>query len=204
MKRIVIFLTVMAFLGSMSYAQESQAEILGKVVLADGAALPGVAVTLTGQTYGKVTAVTSEEGNYRFLKITPGVFTLRFELEGFKTVIRKDFRIGIGGSATMNIVMEPGTIQEEITVVGTSPMINTRKASVSLNVTNEVASLLPAARTAREIISLAPGIMTADPVYAMQGSGTTNGLGTRNNQGEYNVDGASFIHLRPRRYADWR
>ena len=88
--------------------------------------------------------------------------------------------------------MEPGTIQEEVTVLGVAPMINTRKANVSLNMSAATVDALPAARSTTEIIALAPGIMTPDPT-AGQGSGVIHGFGSRNMSAEFNMDGASFI-----------
>ena len=66
--------------------------------------LPGVNVTLTGEVTGKMTAVSSANGNYRFLKLAPGNYDLSYELEGFKNVDRQSIRVNVGASLTLNVI----------------------------------------------------------------------------------------------------
>ncbi len=91
-------------------------DIYGSVALADGSKVPGVLITLTGDTIGRLTTISSEQGNFRFLQLPPGSYLLKFELEGFKTVIRKDIELSLGRSVTLNILMETTTLKEEVVV----------------------------------------------------------------------------------------
>ncbi len=91
-------------------------DIYGSVVLADGSKVPGVLITLTGDKIGKRTTISSEHGNFRFVQFPPGGYEVRCELEGFKTVIRKDVELSLGRSVTLNILMETTTLKEEVTV----------------------------------------------------------------------------------------
>lgn len=193
MKRLSVLFFALLFLAAATYAQEVTGEIIGKVTLAeDGTPLPGVTVTLTGQTYGVNTFVTTKEGNYRFWKLAPGNYELKFELQGFKTVNRQAIRVNVLGSATVNVAMEPGGIEEQITVIGEVPLINTRKASISSSYTSDSVVELPVARRTTEIINLAPGVMTAHPQIGGQGSGVFHGFGVRHQVGEFSLDGASY------------
>ncbi len=193
MKRLFSIIALIAISAFLTYAQENTGEILGKVTLAeDGSPLPGVTVTLTGAAYGKSAFVTTKEGNYRFTKLAPSNYNLRFELQGFKTVERTNIRVTIGAGVQVYVSMEPGALQEEITVVAQTQMIDTRKAQVGANYTSEMITALPIAMRTSEIINLAPGIMSAHPQIAGQGSGTLHGFGVQNYRGEYNMDGASF------------
>src|SRR5688572_15082240 len=75
--------------------------INGRVVDSSDSVLPGVTVTLTApQMQGSKTAVTNEEGNYRFPGIPPGTYVVRYELPGFATVTREGIRVGLGFTAT--------------------------------------------------------------------------------------------------------
>ncbi len=193
MKRLSVLLIALLFIAAVSYAQEVTGEIIGKVTLAeDGTPLPGVTVTLTGQTYGVNTFITTKEGNFRFWKLTPGNYDMKFELQGFKTVNRQGIRVNILGSAAVNVAMEPGGIEEQVTVIGEVPLINTRKASVSASYTSDTVTSLPVARRTADIVNLAPGIMTPHPMIAGQGSGVAHGFGVRNFLSEYSLDGASY------------
>src|SRR5712692_3798501 len=68
-------------------AQFQTGNIYGKVQAKDGSALPGVTVTLTG-IGAPQTTVTDALGNFRFLNLAPGTYTLRAELAGYGTATR--------------------------------------------------------------------------------------------------------------------
>jgi multidrug efflux pump subunit AcrA (membrane-fusion protein) len=72
MKKLVLLMAALALCGTVVMAQVQLADIYGTVVLPDGSSIPGVSVSLTSDVGGKMTAVTSEEGNFRFLKLSPG------------------------------------------------------------------------------------------------------------------------------------
>ncbi len=193
MKRLFFIVAFIAISAFLSYGQEVTGEIIGKVTLAeDGSPLPGVTVVLTGQTYGRSDFVTTQEGNYRFWKLAPGNYDLRFELQGFKSVVRSGIRVNVLSSATINVAMEPGGIEEEVTVVGQVPLINTRKASVASSYTSDQVNSLPVARRTSEIVNMAPGTLSALPQIAGSGSGVIHGFGVRFQVGEFSMDGASF------------
>ena len=107
------------------------------MVLPDGSAIPGVKVTLTGDVLGTQTAVTSEEGNFRFVRLLPGNYELKLELEGFKTVIRKGIRLYVGKNITLTVPMETTTINEEVVVTAKANVVDTRRTSVGMNITKE-------------------------------------------------------------------
>src|SRR3954464_786977 len=78
-------------------AQQQTGEIFGKVTDESGAVLPGVSVTLTGPSLLQpLTAVTSETGSFQFPRLAVGTYTVKFELAGFKTVIKEDLRVTVG------------------------------------------------------------------------------------------------------------
>jgi len=144
---------------SFAFAQKADADIYGTVLLPDGSAIPGVAVQLTGEYIGQMDTVTSEEGNFRFLKLPPGNYELKFELEGFKTVIRKNIRLYAGKSITLNVPMETTTIKEEIVITEKPGAIDVRKTQVGINVTEEMIQALPTARNPWTVMNLVPGMM---------------------------------------------
>jgi len=71
MKKLLTILLALMVITGLSFAQGATSDIYGTVVLPDGSAIPGVAVTLTGDTIGKKVTVTSEQGNFRFLQNPP-------------------------------------------------------------------------------------------------------------------------------------
>src|SRR4029077_730433 len=68
-----------ALIAVSAFAQFQTGNIYGKVQAKDGSVLPGVTVTLTGVGAPKE-AVTDAEGNFRFINLDPGAYTLKADL----------------------------------------------------------------------------------------------------------------------------
>src|SRR4051812_10820061 len=71
--------------------------LVGKVTDTRGSSLPGVTIELSNpaSTNSVRTAVTGDDGRYRFERVVPGVYSLAFRLPGFVPVVR-DLEIGSG------------------------------------------------------------------------------------------------------------
>jgi len=188
-------LLALAILPVLSFAQVRGGDIYGSVVLADGSKVPGVLITVTGEKIGKLTTISSEKGNFRFLSLPPGMYELRCELEGFKTVIRKDIGLSVGKSVTLNILMETTTLKEEITVSGRVGVIDTRSTKVGVNVDKKWVESIPTARNPWTVLSALPGLMVdrVDVGGADSGQQSTfyAGGGTSDDT-TWNVDGANI------------
>jgi len=159
MKRWISLICILFFLAGWLAAQQTTADIYGTVVLSDGSVVPGVKVTMTADVLGTQTAVTSGEGNFRFVRLLPSNYELKLELDGFKTIIRKGIRLYAGKNITLVITMEASTINEEVTVRAKAPVIDTRRTSVGINLTKEALESLPSSRNPWSVISMAPGVM---------------------------------------------
>jgi hypothetical protein len=159
MKKWLSLIAATIVLTGMISAQQGTADIYGSAVLPDGSAIPGVMVTLTADVLGAKTAVTSEEGNFRFVRLLPGNYELKLELDGFKTVIRKGIRLYAGKNVTVTVPMETTMIKEEVVVTAKANVVDTRRTSVGMNVTKEALQSLPSARNPWTVISMAPGVM---------------------------------------------
>jgi hypothetical protein len=91
-------------------AQLRTGNIYGTIVDTEGNPLPGVSVTLTGPTIAPLTAVTTAEGRFRFLSLPPGKeYTLKAELQGFKTHVESGVIVSVGTNTEIRIVMEVGS-----------------------------------------------------------------------------------------------
>ena len=71
------------------FGQETTGTMTGQVVDAQGLAIPGVTVTITG-TQGAKTVASDGEGRFDVPFLTPGKYTVKAELQGFKTVEQRD------------------------------------------------------------------------------------------------------------------
>jgi len=195
MKKLVLLFAALALISSVAVAQVQLADIYGTVVLPDGSSIPGVTITITGDVIGKKTTVTSEEGNFRFLKLSPGNYELMFELEGFKTIIRKGIRLFVGKNVTLTVPMETTTIREEVVVTAKASVVDTRKTSVGVNISKEMIQSLPTARNPFTILSLAPGMMVDRVDVGGAESGQQSSFmagGASGDDTTWNVDGANI------------
>jgi len=195
MRKVLVVLLALAILPVLSFAQIKGGDIYGSVVLADGSKVPGVLISLTGEKIGKLTTISSEKGNFRFLELPPGLYELRCELEGFKTVIRKDIEMSLGKTVTLNLLMETTTLKEEITVSGRVGTIDTKTTDVAVNVDRKWVDSMPTARNPWTVLSALPGLMVdrVDVGGADSGQQSTFYAGGGiSDDTTWNVDGANI------------
>ena len=122
MKKSMIVFFVLLFATS-AFAQLRTGNVIGTVVDEQGNPLPGVTITLTGSLTSTTTYVSSQEGKFRFLSLASGSdYSLKAEIQGFKTKIESGVIIAIGQNANITLTMEMGSLQEEVTVVAITPV----------------------------------------------------------------------------------
>jgi hypothetical protein len=107
-------------------AQVTTATVYGTVTDTSQAVLPGVTVTMTLAATGAVTSkVTDEKGEFAFTFLSPGTYTLKIELPGFKTYVNSDFTLGAAQSTRRTFVLEVGNVTEQVNVTSEAPLLNT-------------------------------------------------------------------------------
>jgi hypothetical protein len=138
-------------------AQVQSGSITGTVRDGQGGVLPGVLVTLSGagptQTY-----TTESEGQYRFLNVPPGTYSLTISLPGFQTVIRDGVVVAVGQTVNLPITMNVASVQETVTVTGDSPVIDTRAMGTATNFTQDELARVPNSRDPWALLRTVPGV----------------------------------------------
>jgi hypothetical protein len=137
--------------------------IQGTVKDASGGALPGVMVTLTSPVLQirQLVAITDPVGDYRLVDLPSGSYRLTYELSGFSTLVRDDFRLPVGFVARVDVVMKVGGVEESVTVSGQSPVVDVTTTAASVNFTTETLNELPRGRDLAFVYSMAPGVTMA-------------------------------------------
>src|SRR3954452_11846025 len=144
---------------SPASAQSQTGDIFGKVTDASGAVLPGVTVTLTGPSLLQPqTATTSETGSFQFPRLNVGTYTVKFELPGFKTVIKEGIQVTVGFSANVSTALGVSAVQETVTVTGESPIVDTKNTGTKQTFTLEQLQSIPSARDPWVILQQTAGI----------------------------------------------
>jgi hypothetical protein len=136
---VVLSLAMISSLG----AQVGQTgSIRGLVLDAQKAPLPGVTITVTSpRLMGKQSVVTGVDGTYKFPPILPpGVYTVLAEMQGFNSVRRDDVSVRVGTNVDVNVEMVQATLNQEVTVVAPSPVVDIVSTAINQNATIEVIS----------------------------------------------------------------
>src|SRR5688572_11115474 len=183
MKLPVIGVGVLALLlavASQALAQgggaSSTGTIQGRVMDAQGAVLPGVTITATSPSMpGVQTAVSSETGNYRFPAVPPGTYALAFELAGFNPLKREGVEIRLGFTATVNVELALATLQETVTVSGSSPLIDTTATRTVQNFKLTELQSIPNARDMWALLAVTPAVQMSRIDVGGNRAGTQTG-----------------------------
>ncbi|MCK4264533.1 MAG: TonB-dependent receptor, partial [Candidatus Aminicenantes bacterium] len=151
-------LGVLLIVGSLA-AQAPTGKITGTVSDDQGFPLPGVAVDADSPTLVGIASTTTDiNGVFRLFGLPSGRYTIRFTLENFNTVVRKDIIVRVEQSIRVNIEMTPGTIEEEITVIGQSPLVDVKSTTKGMTLTKEMFQMLPRGRNFDTLVTAVPGV----------------------------------------------
>ena len=133
-KKVFVLLVLVFLLAiSFSYAQRLTGTIRGTVRDDTGEALPGVTVEIHSPALidGIKSAITTASGVYLFRTLPPGTYAATFSLPGLQTVKRKGIVVSMGKTTTVDIVLKLTIIEESVTVIDESPVVDVTKIETS-------------------------------------------------------------------------
>lgn len=161
--RGLVVLLALLLVATPAAAQVSTGSITGTVKDSSGAVLPGVNVTVSGEYLlgGAQTQATGAGGRYRFDRLSPGTYDLKFEITGFKAVERKGIRINATFTATVDAALEVGRLEETVTVSGESPTVDTTSNLQQTVMSQEILEGIPTGRDLWSVAKLIPGVLVA-------------------------------------------
>jgi hypothetical protein len=167
-------LLLLLFAAADAHAQYT-ANVQGLVQDPSAAGIANAKVDLVNVATQVSASTTSDaSGNYRFLSLAPGTYTIRAEAQGFK---RAETTITLQTNQTLNvpITLEIGAVTQEVTVSGVSPLVNTAETRNELTLGSESLSALPLpGRNYISLVTLGPGVSG----LGTMGGGQPGGAGT--------------------------
>jgi len=89
------------------------------------------------------TAISDDEGRYRFSNLNLGNYEVEASLPGFQTAIRAGIEITVDRRAVVNFTLSVGEISERVTVTGEAPLVETTSGSLGSIVDRNTVQELP-------------------------------------------------------------
>ena len=132
LRTCVVMFSIAVVGAATAAAQVQTGSILVRVTDEQQAAAPGVTVTLASPVLvaGTMTNVTDTGGVVRFPSLSPGMYTVTVELQGFRTIIRENLVVQIGQTTPIDLSLTVANLAETVTVTGSSPVVDTTSANV--------------------------------------------------------------------------
>src|SRR5688572_16624463 len=141
--RLATFVVVCLAAASIVDAQVNRATISGTVADPSGAPIPGVTVTLTGESGLTQIAVTGGSGQYTVPNLPVGTYSAKFEIQGFKTSVRSRLTLQVAQTLRLDTQLEVGELAETVTVSGAFDIIQRDTPDVGTTVSREYLTSLP-------------------------------------------------------------
>jgi hypothetical protein len=168
-------------------SQTTTGRILGTVSDQSGAAVAGAAVVVTDVQRGTTRAVaTDASGDYAAPELQPGVYKVRAEAKGFKTVERVNIVVEVAQDLRVDISLPTGQVSETVVVTDEVPLVNTTSSTLGGTLSNAEINDLPLnGRNYENLLQLRPGVER----YPGGGFSTTSTNGLRAEDNAYFVEG---------------
>ena len=175
-------------------AQGTAGRILGRAGDPSGAVLANVKITATNQATGVSRVIQSNEsGDYTFLDLPVGTYSLTFELSGFKKNVRRDVSLDVNQVITLNVTMQLGATQEVVDVTSEAPLVETTSTQMGAVVNERAVNQLPLnARDTYQLLQLQPGVQSqtgSDLFYGSNNAGVVSVNGGRGRSNNFSVNG---------------
>ncbi len=199
-RRVEVRAFVIALILLMSsvavFSQDSRGAISGMVTDSTGGVLPGVTVTVTNEgTNVALTVITDSKGYYRVPYLISGRYSVSAQLEGMKGVVKKGLVVRVGDVLKIDLTMEPGGVSETISVVATTPLLDTTSGTTGQVIDSKQIEQLPLGDgTAYMLTRLAPGVADSSDLHFSRpmDNGNLAGIVANGAQGgnDFTLDGA--------------
>src|SRR5713101_8068983 len=162
--RALLIVSLGLLLATSASAQlASQTALVGTVTDTDGLAVPGAqVVAVNAGTQDTYEAATNSDGYYNIQFVRTGTYEITVTLTGFQTSKVSGVEVANNQVVRTNVVMRLGQLNESITVVASSPILDTDSAKISETIGKRAVSDLPLnGRNVWSLASTTPGVVAA-------------------------------------------
>ena len=190
----VIILIPMLLLGQGYFGTVS-----GMLTDPSGAIVQNAKVTLTDQQKGYTFTTTSDNtGRYLFRAVSPGVYSVTAEMQGFEKTVVTNIKVDVSENPTANLRLKMVAAKETVQVSAQGETIATQDATTGQVVDRKFINDLPLIdRDATVLTYLAPGVTDMDDQCPNCGSTGFVSNGSRGASADILLDGASVTNTEP-------
>jgi carboxypeptidase family protein/TonB-dependent receptor-like protein len=199
---------ILLFAASLAVAQTSgSATLRGTVADSSGAVIEKATLILINDaTKAERTTTTNDEGLYQFSAVTPGIYSIKVEKTGFKSIEQQNVMLSPSDTRGLNFSMDAGVATEVVTVqAAIEPLQKETGAKENTITAKQIDNTSIIGRSALELLRILPGVTAPNPDEPGQQAVSFNSGSNANNQynvnglrGEYNnvsIDGSRVIDI---------
>jgi len=187
-RMFVLVAVILAATASVVGAQTT-GTITGRVVDSQGLAVPGANVTVTG-AQGSKTTVTDADGKFQLPYLTPGTYSVKSELQGFKAVEQKDISLRLGQTVDLPLTMQVSGVTESVNVTGAAPVVDTTSTTIGAALDSNLLERVPIGRRFSDTLYIAPGVSSSGTA----GTANPSVSGASGLDNQYVVDGVNITN----------
>ncbi len=193
LSRVAILIAISLSAGAILWGQAT-ASLRGTVTDPSGAAVPKATVTVKNTAVNiERTATTGAQGDYSFLSLPPGTYTLTVESGGFDRYQQSNLQLLVNTPATVNVQLKLGSVNETVAVTSEAPLLNSVDASIGNAFNNMQVKQIPLeGRNVPDLLTLQAGVVyTGDRPDLNKDTDTRSGSvnGARSDQSDVTLDG---------------
>src|SRR3989338_5656703 len=159
-RSVLLLFVCVLFTALSGWAQGGQVTVgMVQVTVEDatGAVIPGAKVTMSSPM-GSRTLTTDERGMALFGGVTPGLWTIRAEVPGFKAAEAKDVDVRINVRTPVILVMEPGDVTQTVEVTAAAIAIDPGSTNLTASHNDTLYNTIPIGRNLTNTFYLGAGV----------------------------------------------
>jgi hypothetical protein len=174
--RRMFVLLMAAFFVVAAGAQQNNSSISGQILDPSGSPIAEANVQLREPATGLMRSEkTDGHGYYKFASLSPGTYDVSASKEGFEQTISRGFVLLVAQDAALNVALKVGSVQEQVSVDATPPLIDSNSAVVGQVIDKEQIVTYPLnGRDFLQLATLSAGVQNIPSGTPSFASATTN------------------------------
>ena len=184
------------WLASTALCQDPRGTILGTVLDASGAIIPGANVTVTRTDTGvAVKGATNDTGQFSVPFLTPSMYQVTVDKPGFKTYSQGNVELRISESVDLKVHLEVGNAAERVEVQASAPLLDTDTSTPGQGIDERRLLDIPQkGGDAFDLVKLTPGVVNTTTLRTLkpdspEGTSSISVDGTPQDSVQWQIDG---------------